>query len=95
MINLKNFEYLVGDKKSLGVKSTIPYENNICNFLGDLSDELNRIKVIKKYPDIKTLAFWCRKKNILNLSEICLGGVSETMCFCFVYVTSGVIHGTQ
>ena len=69
MINLKNFEYLVGDKKSLGVKSTIPYENNICNFLGDLSDELNRIKVIKKYPDIKTLAFWCRKKNILNLKK--------------------------
>ena len=23
----------------------------------------------EKYPDIKTLAFWCRKKNILNLQK--------------------------
>ena len=44
-----------------------PFENIICNFLGELSKELNLDKSTKKYPDIKALAFWCRKQNIENL----------------------------
>ena len=68
MINLDNFEYLVGDKH-ISKKPTQPYSEIVCNFLGDLSDELNLSTSSKNYADIKTFAFWCRKKNIYNLKK--------------------------
>ena len=61
-------ENLVGNGK-VSLKSTIPYNDTICNFIGDLSIELNLNKNAKKYSDIKTLAFWCRKNNIYNLKK--------------------------
>ncbi len=69
MKNFNNLEYLVGNNKSVIAQSVAPYDQRVCNFLEDLSSELDKNKEIKKYPDIKTLAFWCRKKNILNLKE--------------------------
>ena len=63
-----NLQYLVGNGK-ISKKSTLPYNDNICDFLGDLSNELNLNKASNKYPDIKTLAFWCRKRNIFNLKN--------------------------
>ena len=68
MKNLDGIEYLVGDK-NIGKRSVLPYDNNICDFLGDLSDELNSNSESKNYPDIKTLAFWCRRQNINNLKK--------------------------
>ena len=68
MNNLNNIEYLVGDQ-NINKKSTSPFNENICNFLGDLSSELNLLKESKEYPDIKTFAFWCRKQNIINLKK--------------------------
>ena len=68
MNNLNNIEYLVGDQ-NINKKSTAPFNENICNFLGDLSSELNLLKESKEYPDIKTFAFWCRKQNIINLKK--------------------------
>jgi len=69
MKNFNDLEYLVGNNKSVIAQSVAPYDQRVCNFLDDLSSELDKNKEIKKYPDIKTLAFWCRKKNILNLKE--------------------------
>ena len=63
-----NFEYLVGNK-NINYKPIQPYDNIICNFLGELSVELNSLSSSNKYPDIKTLAFWCRKKNIYNIKK--------------------------
>ena len=68
MKNLNGIEYLVGDG-NISKKSILPYDNNICDFLGDLSDELNANSESKNYPDIKTLAFWCRRQNINNLKK--------------------------
>ena len=68
MYNSNNFEYLVGDK-NISKKPTQPYNEIICSFLGDLSDELNLSTSSKSYADIKTLAFWCRKKNIYSLKK--------------------------
>ena len=62
MKNLNGIEYLVGNK-NISKRSLLPYDNNICDFLGDLSDELNSNSESKNYPDIKAFAFWCRKKN--------------------------------
>ena len=63
MTEIRDIEYLVGSKK-IRNKTITPYNNIICNFLSDLSKELNLSEESKVYPDIKTLAFWCRKKNI-------------------------------
>ena len=60
-----NLEYLVGNKEISNL-SLPPFETLICNFLGELSKELDSGKSAKKYPDIKALAFWCRKQKILN-----------------------------
>ena len=69
--NLKEkngISYLVGDKKVFN-KSTVPYDSKICEFLGEFSKELMKNKNSNKYPDIKTLGFWCRQRNILNLKK--------------------------
>jgi len=68
MKNLNTIEYLVGGK-NISKRSVLPYDSNICDFLGDLSDELNLNRESKNYPDIKTLAFWCRRQNINNLKK--------------------------
>ena len=68
MKNLNSIEYLVGGK-DISRRSVLPYDNSICDFLGDLSDELNLNSESENYPDIKTLAFWCRRQNINNLKK--------------------------
>jgi len=68
MKDLKNIKYLVGNKLQ-SKKTTTPYHKKICDFLSDFSEDLNSSPECKNYPDIKTLAFWCRRKNIYNLRE--------------------------
>ena len=66
---MKKINYIIGNKNF----STIPFEpfsKKICNFLNDFSIILSKFKNIKKYPDLKSLAFWCRKKNILKLKLV-------------------------
>jgi len=68
MTNSDNFKFLVGNN-NFSKKPTQPYNKNICNFISDLSNELNKKALSKSYPDVKTFAFWCRKNNIYNLKK--------------------------
>jgi len=68
MEKLRNFEYLVGNG-NISQKPMQPYDELICNFIGELSIELNLSPLSNKYSDIKALAFWCRKKNIINIKK--------------------------
>ena len=68
MNNLKNFEYLVGDK-NVNKALTEPYNEITCDFLAELSKELNLSAESQTYPDIKTFSFWIRKQNIYNLKK--------------------------
>ncbi len=61
----KNIKYLIGNN-TLDLKSTIPYSDIFCDFLDNFSKTLDSYPQIRKFPDLKTLAFWCRKKNILK-----------------------------
>ena len=65
---MNKIEYLVGSRKinNLTLK---PYDILICNFLGDFSTELENLKFINEFPDLKSLSFWCRKKNLLLLKK--------------------------
>lgn len=64
----KDIKYLVGSS-TFDLSPFEPFSAKIINFLDDFSTELNLIKNIKEYPDLKSLAFWCRKKNILKLKK--------------------------
>ena len=63
-----NVNYLVGSEEVIN-KSDSPYNENMCNFISEFSKELDRNELTKNFPDIKTLSFWCRKKNILSLKK--------------------------
>tara|TARA_B100000787_G_C16197309_1_gene301894 strand:- start:4252 stop:5490 length:1239 start_codon:yes stop_codon:yes gene_type:complete len=67
-IKLKKSNILLGES---GIKNLIkePFDINICSFLNDLSESLMKDRESNKYKDLKSLAFWCRKSNILRLKK--------------------------
>ena len=61
-------EYIVGSKKI--IKKTLePFSDKICNFLNKFSKKLNSHPKSREFSDIRALAFWCRKKNIIRLKN--------------------------
>ena len=64
----KNIKYLVGSHH-LDSLSIEPYNEEVINFLKDFSLKLDKSKYIKQFPDLKTLAFFCRKQNLINLKK--------------------------
>ncbi len=68
-----NLEFLAGcEIKSY--RPFTPFEPILCEFLQDISTELINSVESKKYPDIMTFAFWCRKANISRLNKDFLDG---------------------
>ena len=67
---MSNFKinYLVGKKASLN-NILKPFSIEVVSFLDDFSKKINLRKDIKDFPDIKGLAFFCRKQNILNFKK--------------------------
>ena len=68
MNKFKNINFLIG-KLPLKKESLKPYDSQICKFLSQLSLELNNSKDSNVFPDIKTLSFFCRSKNINRLKN--------------------------
>ena len=68
MSKLKKITYLVGNK-NFKKKLLKPYDKETCKFLSILSIELNKVKNLNFYPDIKTLSFFCRANNIEKLRK--------------------------
>ena len=64
-MNNSRIEYLVGKKSQLH-NTLKPFSEEVVSFLDDLSRSINSKKNLNIFPDIKALAFFCRKKNILN-----------------------------
>ena len=60
---MSKIEYLVGNRNFKSISQS-PYNNLVCDFICELSKMLIDHPSSHDYPDIKTLAFWCRKKNI-------------------------------
>lgn len=67
-MNKNSIRYLVGSE-ILDVRPLLIYSDLVCSFLDDLSKELRGDSETKKFPDILTFAFWCRKGNITKLKE--------------------------
>ena len=67
-IIMDKIKYLVGSNK-INKKTLPPYDDKICSFVSQFSKQLEYSIKDKRYPDLKALAFWCRKKNILELKK--------------------------
>lgn len=65
---MKNVEYLLGSEK-LDNRPMLPFDDNVCDFIAEISTILLHDTVAKQYPDILSFAFWCRKANIKRLKE--------------------------
>lgn len=68
LMNENRISYLVGN----GILSDSPmeiYSDLVCFFLDELSKIIRGNLEAKKYPDVLTFAFWCRRGNIQKLKE--------------------------
>lgn len=58
--------YVLGGP-SIHTRPLPPYDNIVCAFLGTLSSQLMADSAAKKFPDVMTFAFWCRRAHIQKL----------------------------
>jgi hypothetical protein len=65
---MNGVKYLVGSDK-VDNYPMCPFNDEACEFLASLSENLLKDLTSKKYPDIVSLAFWARKSNILKLKK--------------------------
>jgi len=63
-----NIKYLVGNNK-ISNQPSIPFGINELKFLDDFSKILKSDKSTKNKSDILSFSFWCRKKNLIKLSN--------------------------
>lgn len=68
MNNKKNINYLVGKNANLNI-CLKPFSNEVIEFLDYFSKKLFSLSDINKYPELASLAFYCRKKNFLRLKH--------------------------
>lgn len=68
LMSKNEIRYLVGNEQ-LDIKPFPIYSDMAILLLDSLSRELRNDKEARKYPDILTFAFWCRKANITKLKD--------------------------
>lgn len=63
-------QYLVGQgDRMICVRPLVPYDELACEFLNSLSATLLSDEVAKRYADVISFAYWCRKANIAKLKR--------------------------
>jgi len=68
MKKLKNIKILAGDDKTYN-NVRLPFEEKSLNFFNELSNKISNYKHIEKYPDLSSVAFFCRKANLINFKN--------------------------
>ena len=56
-------------KASFEIEPKIPFGTLEIEFLDTLSKNLISNKKARKYPDVIAFAFWCRKKNLVEIKN--------------------------
>jgi hypothetical protein len=64
-----NLEFLAGSKIN-SYSPFPPFDPILCEFLHDISTVLINSVESKRYPDLMTFAFWCRKANIKKIRKL-------------------------
>ena len=65
---MKNVDYLIGSCNICNLPMQ-PCSSNILDFISKLSEILRNDTLARTWPDVMSLAFWCRKSNILRISK--------------------------
>jgi len=60
-------DFLIGNSQQISNLPVIVFDEIRIEFLSDLSKVLLSHKEIRKYPDVATFAFWCRKSNLRKI----------------------------
>ena len=68
ILNLKNVKFIFGNSTIYDI-SLLPFCDLIIDFVSELSKILTNKNNSKKFPDIVSLAFWCRKKNLMRFNS--------------------------
>ncbi len=71
--NFNDVKFLLGEFKTIEMLKQYPvkpiFDDEVCDFLDKLSNLIRKDKEAKKYPDIITFGFFCRKSNIYQLKK--------------------------
>jgi len=63
-------QYVLGDYSSLIFSERHKiFDDQVLNFLSDLSIVLRKSSEIRNYPDVANFAFWCRRANLQRISS--------------------------
>ena len=65
----KNEVDILSGYKSIKILSSKVYSKLSIEFLNDLSKMILKNKNSKKFPELISYGFWCRKSNIIKMSE--------------------------
>lgn len=63
------FPSVINIEQLRNTPADIPFSNEAVGFLNALSQELMKDPLVRKFPDIATFAFFCRKANLLQIKE--------------------------
>lgn len=70
---LNSITYLVGDSETIANLATVsarkPFDDEIIEFLNDVSRMLMTMPESKMYPDVITLGYWMRKSSTFKLKQ--------------------------
>ena len=67
---MKDVEYIIGSENIIKTPLNA-YSDEALDFIFDLSSKIMKSPLIRAYPDLAALGFWCRKGNIQKLKENC------------------------
>lgn len=62
---MNGVEYLIGSEQITN-QPLLVYSDEAVDFLAELSAELLRVPGIRAWPDVVSVAFWCRRANVLK-----------------------------
>lgn len=65
---MNGVKYLVGSPELTDCPLPV-YSGEAISFLSDLSAQLLRMPGVRAYPDVVSVAFWCRRANLLKRKE--------------------------
>ena len=83
MIHMNGVEYVVGTDNIVNTPIRV-YDDTACEFIAELSAEILKSPLSRKYPDLSALAFWGRKANLKKLKETfgdTEGRIGRGLCF--------------
>ena len=67
-----NVKYCIGNE-GISNRPLRPFSEEVLDFAAELSAALMQNEQVRKYPDIVSFAFWCRKANLQKKSELFQG----------------------